>query len=109
MKTGNEFCTIEKFRELFQKSRGSEFELSFSNTKAQYMIYETSSKISFARCSITTEGSDEFFYKDLNELFEKGEVDGFVLKENWQYLYAIIIDSTFELDEYCEKIGIQIP
>ena len=108
MKTGNDFCSMDKFRELLEKSNGGEFELNFTSTNEQYMIIRCSDCLTFQRCDSFRKGSGEVYYKTLDEIFEKGEIDGFVLKDNWQYLYAIIIDGTFELDEYCERFGIEL-
>ena len=100
MKTGNNFCTIERFKKIFLESTAGEFELNFTNTTDLYMINKEDDKYVFLKCN-----SDlpVLYFSDLEELLEFGNLEGFNVISNWQYLWAIVIDGTYDFDEYCER------
>jgi len=103
VKTGNDFCTIERFKKVFLKSTAGEFEFNFSNTKNLYMINKENEKYVFQKCSSNI---DCLYYEDLDELLKSASLEGFNIIENWQYLWAIVIDGTYDFEEYCENNGL---
>lgn len=103
MKTGNDFCTVENFKKVFLNSAAGEFELNFNNTKDLYMINKEDDKFVFLKCNSKLEC---LYYADLDELLKSASLEGFNVIENWQYLWAIVIDGTYDFEEYCENNGL---
>lgn len=70
--------------------------LNFSDKKSDYMIIAFEGKCSFQRCATqgfkTSDGSGEFFYKSLDELYETETVDGILLKRDWDKITEIWCD-----------------
>lgn len=100
MKKGNDFCTVEKFKKVFLNSNAGEFELNFSNTSDLYMINKEYDKFVFLKSSSDLE---YLYYSNLDDLLKNATIEGFNVLENWQYLWAIVVDGTFDFDEYCEN------
>ena len=100
MISGNDFCTVEKFKNVFLNTEGGEFEFNFSNTKDLFMINKEDDKFVFQKCSSDLEC---LVFSDLDELLKNARLDGFNILENWQYLWAIVVDGTYDFDEYCEN------
>ena len=99
MKTGNEFCTVERFKKVFLNSSAGEFEFNFKHTEDLYMINKENEKFVFLKCN-----SDSYlYYDDLDVLLQTAYIDGFNILDNWEYLWAIVVDGTFDFDEYCEN------
>lgn len=99
--------TFEQLKKLAENnvSQGGEPEiwLKFSDKKNDYMIIAFDGKCSFQRCATQNrrtyvggyDGSGEFFYKSLNELYETETVDGILLKRDWDKITDIW---SFEID-----------
>lgn len=99
MKTGNEFCTVERFKKVFLNSSAGEFEFNFKNTEDLYTINKENEKFVFLKCN-----SDSYlYYDDLDVLLQTAYIDGFNILDNLEYLWAIVVDGTFDFDEYCEN------
>lgn len=77
-------------------SQGGEPEiwLNFCDKKNDYMIIAFEDKCSFQRCG-AYDGSGEFFYDTLDELYETETVDGILLKRDWDKITEIW---SFEID-----------
>ena len=82
MKTGNEFCTAERFKKVFLNSSAGEFEFNFKNTEDLYTINKENEKFVFLKCN-----SDSYlYYDDLDVLLQTAYIDGFNILDNWEYL-----------------------
>lgn len=78
--------TFEQLKKLAENdvSQGGEPEirLNFSDKENDYMIIAYEGKCSFQRCGVY-DGSGEYFYETLDELYETETVDGILLKRDW--------------------------
>ena len=89
--------SFEDFSLLFDSVPGEpEFEILFRDTKNEYMIIKYDDHVSFQRCGVYN-GSGEYDYPSLQELYQTVTVDGICLKERWSTIETIIADSTFDL------------
>lgn len=92
--------TFERMKALTEKLvlHGGEPEIwiNFSDKTNDYMIIAFEDKCSFQRCATqgftVFDGSGEFFYKDLDELYETETVDGILLKRDWNKITDIWSD-----------------
>lgn len=92
--------TFEQLKKLAEENTAQggepEIQLNFSNRKSDYMIIAFKGKCSFQRCATqgfkTFDGSGEFFYKSLDELYETETVDGILLKRDWDKITDIWSD-----------------
>lgn len=97
--------TFEQLKALAEKlvAHGGEPEIwiNFSDKTNDYMIIAFKDKCSFQRCATqgfkTFDGSGEFFYKCLDELYETETVDGILLKRDWDKI----------TDIWCDDFGIR--
>lgn len=97
--------TFEQLKELAENNvlQGGEPEirLNFSDKKNDYMIIAFERKCSFQRCATQGfkefDGSGEYFYETLDELYEAETVDGILLKRDWDKVTDIWSDD-FELE-----------
>lgn len=99
MKTGNEFCTVERFKKVFLNSPAGELELNFKNTEDLCLINIENKKFVFLKCN----SDSHLYYDDLDILLKTDNIDGFNTIGNRKYLWAIVVDGTFDFDEYCEN------
>ena len=74
-------------------SYGDEPELSLFMYDKEYMIIGFSDRYSFQRCGYS-DGSGEFYYDTLDELYNSMTVDGILLKRDWGDI------TDFACDEY---------
>ena len=89
--------SFEEFTLLFDSIRGEpEFEILFRDTKKEYMIIRFDDHVSFQRCG-AYDGSGEYNYASLQELYQTITVDGICLKDSWNTIETIIADSAFDL------------
>ena len=89
--------SFEEFTLLFDSIPGEpEFEILFRDTKKEYMIIKYDDHVSFQRCG-AYDGSGEYNYPSLQELYQTITVDGICLKDRWDTIETIIADSTFDL------------
>lgn len=89
--------SFEEFTLLFDSIPGEpEFEILFRDTKKEYMIIKYDDRVSFQRCG-AYDGSGEYDYSSLQELYQTVSVDGICLKDCWNRIETIIADSTFDL------------
>ena len=92
--------TFEKLKGLAEScvSQGGEPEinLNFSDKENDYMIKAYKGGCSFQRCG-AHDGSGEFFYETLDELYETETVDGILLKCDWDKVTEIWSDDIDEL------------
>lgn len=90
--------TYETFYEIFDLVSGEpEFELFFRNTNETYMIIKYENCVSFQRCGAQGDGSREFIYKNLDELYHSRLIDGICLNESWETIEDIILDAIFDM------------
>ena len=65
----------------------------------QGFINKENEKFVFLKCN-----SDSYlYYDDLDVLLQTAYIDWFNILDNWEYLWAIVVDGTFDFDEYCEN------
>lgn len=96
--------SFEQLKKLAENivSQGGEPEiwLNFSDRKNDYMIIAFEGKCSFQHCATQGwskyDGSGEFFYNSLDELYEAETVDGILLKRDWDKITDIWCDD-FEI------------
>lgn len=89
--------SFEDFSKLFDSIPGEpEFEILFRGVKAKYMIIKYDDHVSFQRCGVN-DGSGEYDYPSLQELYQAVTVDGICLKDCWDTVENIIADSSFDL------------
>lgn len=101
--------TYEKFRELFnmlENNRACEIEIYFTNKSNYYMLIKYQDYLTFGVCG---ESKNFSLYKfaTLDELYNSEDIKEINLRENWQYLDDIIIDSSFSViedKEYLSKV-----
>ncbi len=87
----------EAFKRLYHSIPGEpEFEIFFRGNQTSYMIIKYDDHVSFQRCGVE-DGSGEYDYPSLEELYETDSVDGVCLKDVWGNIDTIIADSTFDL------------
>lgn len=93
--------TFEQLKTLAEScvSRGGEPEITinFSDKKSEYMLIAYEGKCSFQRCG-TRNGSGEFYYDTLDELYETETVDEILLKRDWGKITNIWSDDIEELE-----------
>lgn len=73
-----------------------EFETFFRDSKNEYMIIKYDDHVSFQRCGVYN-GSGEYDYPSLQELYQTITVDGICLYDRLNMIETIITDSTFNL------------
>ena len=97
--------SFEDFSKLFDSIPGEpEFEILFRGVKAKYMIIKYDDHVSFQRCGVN-DGSGEYDYPSLQELYQAVTVDGICLKDSWDTIENIIADSSFDLSVPDEVAG----
>ncbi len=88
---------FEEFTNLYNAAQGEpEFEICFTNQKKTYMIIKYDDHVSFQRCGVD-DGSGEFDYPSLEELYQTESVDGIRLRDKWDGIETIIADGTYDL------------
>lgn len=98
--------TFEELKKIALRHADMEPEifLNFSDKTGDYLIIVFEDKCSFQRCGTQGvspfDGSDELFYKTLDELYETETVDGILLKRDWDKLTSI---HSFELENIAEE------
>lgn len=77
--------SFEQIKEKLNKmiSDGDEPELSLFMYSREYMIIGYADRCSFQRCG-TNDWSEEFFYNNLDELYNSITVDNILLKRDWK-------------------------
>ena len=89
--------SFEEFLKLYNSVPGEpEFEIRFRDVKAVYMVIKFDDHVSFQRCGVN-DGSGEYDYPSLQELYQTVTVDGICLKDSWDTIETIIADSAFDL------------
>ena len=89
----------ERFKKVFLNSPAGELELNFKNTEDLYLINIENKKFVFLKCN----SDSHLYYDDLDILLKTDNIDGFNTIGNRKYLWAIVVDGTFDFDEYCEN------
>lgn len=90
--------TFPNFKRIFNAIDGEpECEIYFKDTDITYMIIKYDGYVSFQRCGYVVEGSGEFKYRSLDDLYHSVLVDGISLKKDWDKIETIVIDSAFDL------------
>ncbi len=89
--------SFEEFTGLYNAAQGEpEFELYFSDNEKSYMIIKYDDHVSFQRGGFD-DGSGEYDYPTLEELYHVESVDGICLKDKWNIIETIIADGTYDL------------
>lgn len=96
--------SYEKFLEIFNLPLYAEYEFYFSDTDETYMLIKYEDKISFQRCGYGNHGSGEFYYQNFEELYISNTVDDICLKDIWEKIKVIIVDTIFEIPEDIDDI-----
>ncbi len=92
------------FQILFNKISGEpEFEIYFKNTDDTYMIIKYKEYVTFQKC-FDEQDRGEVKYKSLDELYNSILIDKISLKNNWNNISDIVIDSTFSVTNDKEEI-----
>lgn len=89
--------SYDEFAKMYETIPGEpEFEICFFDHANTYMIIKYDDHVSFQRCGVS-DGSGEFDYSSLSELYQTTTVDGICLKDEWDYIQTIIADSMYDL------------
>jgi hypothetical protein len=89
--------SFEEFSNLFDSIDGEpEFEIYFYGSNTSYMIIKYDDHVSFQRCGYK-DGSGEYNYPSLLELYQTVSVDDVCLKSSWNKIKTIIADASFDL------------
>ena len=89
--------SYDEFAKMYETIPGEpEFEICFFDHANTYMIIKYDDHVSFQRCGVS-DGSGEFEYSSLSELYQTTTVDGICLKDEWDYIQTIIADSMYDL------------
>jgi len=78
-------CDFQTIKDLLQKSieNGWEAELTLYMNHMEYMIIIYDDHCSFQRCGYKN-GSGEYDFSSLDELYVAEQVDGIILKRDWE-------------------------
>ena len=107
---------LQIFSELFHLApTGTEFEFYFNNTEGSYMLIKYDDSVSFQRCGYSQKmikegwnadylGTDELFYTSFEELYVVTTVDGLYLKNDWNKVKQICIDSLYCIPDDIDEI-----
>lgn len=91
--------SYDEFVRLYETVQGEpEFEIYFNGLEKIYMIIKYEDHVSFQRCG-TYDGSGEFDYPSLSDLYQTSSVDDICLKDEWENIQTIIADSTYDLSD----------
>ena len=91
--------TFEEFKALYDDiSWEEEYEFFFSDTDKTYMIIKYDDHVSFQRCG-ASDGSGEYNYNSLMELYQTESVDGICLEKDWNKITAIVADAMFDITD----------
>ena len=99
--------TYSVFKKIFDAYPGEpECEIYFNGTDVTYMIIKYKRYVTFCRCGYIVEGTEEFKYDNLDELYHSVLVDGICLEKDWNNIETIVIDSSFDLafDDRIDKL-----
>ena len=89
--------SFEEFTSIYDAAQGEpEFEIYFMNQTKTYMIIKYDDHVSFQRCG-ANDGSGEYDYPSLEELYQIESVDGICLRDKWGNIETIIGDGTYDL------------
>jgi hypothetical protein len=89
--------SFEEFSNLYNAAKGEpEFEICFIGKIKTYMIIKYDDHVSFQRCGVN-DGSGEYDYSSLKELYQIKSVDGICLKDKWDTIDTIIADGMYDL------------
>lgn len=97
-----------KFKELFDKLDSNcepEIGVYFKNKKCNYMIIKYNDFISFQSCGKKEEKSGEIKFNSLDELYNNETIDNIALKNEWNNIEDILINSTFSVVDDKEDIS----
>lgn len=91
-------CTFDEIKDMLHESikKHIEAELSLFIGGKKYMIIIFDDRCSFQRCG-AYDGSGEYYYKTLDELYNAQQVDGIILSRDWNKIEAL---ESFELQLY---------
>ncbi len=89
--------SFDEFQGLYDEALGEpEFEICFTGKTETYMIIKYDDHVSFQRCGVD-DGSREYDYPSLEELYQIESVDGICLKDKWDTIETIIADGMYDL------------
>ena len=79
------------FKIIFNAIDGEpECEIYFKGSDVTYMIIKYDGYVSFQRCGYVVEGSGEFTYKSLDDLYHSILVDGICLEKDWDKIETML-------------------
>ena len=109
--------SYDKFKELFWgMPKNSEYEIYFDNTSETYVIIKYADSVSFQRCGYSKEmikeheletnylGSEEHYYKSIDELVNAELIDGINIVRDWHKITDIVVNNTLSLKSDMEEI-----
>lgn len=89
--------TYKEFKKIFEAVPGEpEFEFSFYHNDRTYMIIKYDLGVTFQRCGYTS-GSGEIHFDTLDELYQADQIDGLNLKQDWDSIELIVMDSSYRI------------
>lgn len=89
-----------KFKKWFDTLKGEpEIEITFKNRIYTYMIIKYDGYITFQRCGDISIQSGERKFDSLDDLYCTKTIDDIVLKEEWQNIKDIVLDSMLNIAE----------
>ena len=105
--------SFDDFKKIYDQIEGEpEFEITFNDKNAEYMIIKYANYATFQRCGYSDEGSGEIKYISLDDIYNSELIDGISLKRDWGKITDIVIDGTFivsrDLDEILDKFHIKL-
>ena len=87
----------KNFQILFNKISGEpEFEIYFKNLNDTYMIVKYNDCVTFQKC-FDKQNRGEVKYKTLDELYNSNLIDKVSLKNDWNNIEDIVIDTTYSI------------
>ncbi len=98
--------SYEEFKRYYNcGKREPEFYFIFEDSQKEYMIIKYDDGPTFQRCGMT-DGSGEYKYRSLDELYCADTIDGINLKRDWGIIQSIYPNGYGTFEEYCAYWGI---
>lgn len=102
--------TYERFVEVLNNIPFEpEFEIYLRNCDDTYMVIKYENRVSFQKCGDNVSGEE--YFDDFNELYNAQTIAGVCLRERWNDIQSIVVNSSFhipeDLDELYDVYGIK--
>lgn len=97
----NRIISFAEFKIIYDTIKGEpEYCFKFQNHDNEYMIIRYKEGPSFQRCGIS-DGSGEFFYSSLDELYMSDLIDNINLSRDWGNIIDIWSNDYGSIEELC--------